>query len=58
MRASQKLDTRVAEQRERIRRAIDAGYLPPPWYFDAEADALSIVPEPREQDLAKLMISM
>jgi hypothetical protein len=45
-------------ERERIRMAIGAGYLSPPWYFDVEADAPSIVPEPREQDRAKLLIGM
>ena len=53
MRADQKTDTRIALleekelERERIRMAIDAGYLSPPWYFDLEADSPSIVPEPR-----------
>ena len=52
MRADQKTDTRIALleekelERERIRMAIDAGYLSPPWYFDLEADSPSIVPEP------------
>jgi hypothetical protein len=64
MRADQKTDTRIALleekelERERIRMAIDAGYLSPPWYFDVEADAPSIVPEPREQDPVKPMMSM
>ena len=55
MRADQKTDTRIALleekelERERIRMAIDAGYLSPPWYFDLEADSPSIVPESREQ---------
>ena len=57
MRANQKPDTRELEG-ERIRAAIDAGYLSPPWYFDVDADAPSIVPEPREQDPVKLMMSM
>ena len=61
MRADQKTDTRIALleekelEKERIRMAIDAGYLSPPWYFDLEADSPSIVPEPREQDPVKLM---
>ena len=61
MRADQKTDTRIALleemklERERIRMAIDAGYLSPPWYFDVEADVPSIVPDAREQDSVKLM---
>jgi len=45
-------------ERKRIRMAIDAGYLSPPWYFDVESDAPSIVPGLREQDPGKLMMSV
>jgi hypothetical protein len=45
MRADQITDTCIALleekelERERIRMAIDAGYLSPSWYFDVEVDA-------------------
>jgi hypothetical protein len=45
-------------ERERIRTAIDAGYLSPPWYFDIEVDAPQSCAEPREQDPIKLMMNI